>query len=222
MTEIILIRHGQASFGAEDYDRLSDLGHQQARWLGEHFAALDLRFDRLICGDLRRHRETVAGMVDGIGGGVRGGQGPEIDPRLNEMQYEQLETAFCAANDCSPPASAAEFRQMFPAILRAWARGDLSGVAEDFDEFQTRVAQSVTDHMPKSGRVVIVSSGGPISVTIGHVLGLDMTGVSEVLNMTMNSSIHRFEQRDDRLSLLQYNAIPHLDHPGRAHARTFI
>lgn len=218
MTEIILIRHGQASFGSDDYDRLSDLGRQQAQWLGQHFAQSELQIDGLVCGDLRRHRETSAGLLTGAGWGFD----PMIDARLNEMDYDRLEAAFCAENDCNPPQSFAEFRQMFPAMLRAWAVGNLAGMPEGYREFADRVSEAVDAHIPKSGRIVVISSGGPISVTIGRVLGLDMEGVSEILNMTMNSSVHRFERVDGRLSLMQFNAVPHLDHPDRAHARTFI
>lgn len=218
MTEIILIRHGQASFGSDDYDKLSDLGHQQARWLGQHFAALDLQFDALVCGDLRRHCETADSLMAGLGRSTK----PLIDPRLNELEYDRLEAAFCAENDCGAPQTFAEFRQMFPAMLRAWASGRLSGMSEDYQDFANRVGAAVDAHIPTHGRVVIVSSGGPISVTVGRVLGLDMFGVSEVLSMTMNSSVHRFERVDGRFSLLQYNAVPHLDHPDRHAARTFI
>ena len=59
MTQIILIRHGQASFGAANYDALSDLGRTQARWLGEHFAKLGVRRARVICGTLSRQIDTA-------------------------------------------------------------------------------------------------------------------------------------------------------------------
>ena len=60
MAQFYLVRHGQASFGSDNYDQLSPLGHQQARWLGEYFAERDMQFDGLITGDLVRHQETGA------------------------------------------------------------------------------------------------------------------------------------------------------------------
>ncbi|HEX5612745.1 MAG TPA: phosphoglycerate mutase family protein, partial [Burkholderiales bacterium] len=48
MAELYLVRHAQASFGTEDYDRLSELGRRQARWLGEYFAERGMRFDRVV------------------------------------------------------------------------------------------------------------------------------------------------------------------------------
>ena len=65
MGEITLVRHGQANSSAtteEDYDRLSELGHQQAEWLGEWMQGHEKPFDHVLSGTLRRHRETVAGM----------------------------------------------------------------------------------------------------------------------------------------------------------------
>jgi phosphohistidine phosphatase SixA len=65
VAELFLVRHAQASFGTDDYDRLSDLGHQQSRWLGDYFAQRGLVFDRVVTGTLRRHRETLSGLAAG-------------------------------------------------------------------------------------------------------------------------------------------------------------
>ena len=62
MAELVLVRHAQASFGADDYDKLSELGWRQSRWLGEYFAERGIAFDRVVRGSLRRHAETIAGI----------------------------------------------------------------------------------------------------------------------------------------------------------------
>ena len=83
MGEIILVRHGQANSQAtteEDYDRLSDLGHVQAKWLGEWMRAHDQRFDHVVSGTMRRHRETVRGM----------GFEADEDARLNELETKEV------------------------------------------------------------------------------------------------------------------------------------
>ncbi len=64
--KIYLVRHGQASPGATDYDKLSSLGEQQARMLGEHMAAEGLAFDAVYAGTLRRHAQTLAGIATGF------------------------------------------------------------------------------------------------------------------------------------------------------------
>ena len=63
MAQFHLIRHGQASFGAANYDKLSQLGHQQARWLGEYYRARGETFDALVTGDLVRHATFGDGVV---------------------------------------------------------------------------------------------------------------------------------------------------------------
>ncbi|MFL2791062.1 MAG: histidine phosphatase family protein [Paracoccaceae bacterium] len=66
MSEIIFVRHGQASFGEEDYDKLSQNGHRQAYLLGLKFKDLDFEFDKIICGGMVRHRENIRGITKKI------------------------------------------------------------------------------------------------------------------------------------------------------------
>ncbi|HEY0825877.1 MAG TPA: phosphoglycerate mutase family protein, partial [Ramlibacter sp.] len=66
MGTLYLVRHGQASFGADDYDQLSDLGRRQSLRLGEYFAQKGVRFDGLIAGTLRRHKQTMAAILEGM------------------------------------------------------------------------------------------------------------------------------------------------------------
>ena len=67
MSEVYFVRHGQASFGSDNYDQLSPKGHQQARMLGEYFATQQLQFDHILTGDMVRHRETAEGICAGMG-----------------------------------------------------------------------------------------------------------------------------------------------------------
>lgn len=66
MGNLYLVRHGQASFGAADYDQLSPLGHQQSVRLGAYFQQQGLLFDAVLCGTLRRHQQTWAGICEGM------------------------------------------------------------------------------------------------------------------------------------------------------------
>ena len=99
--EIILIRHGQANTGAKDeesYDKLSATGHQQSAWLGDYLRTHETEFDRVICGNLRRHQETAAGL--GLS------QSVEIDPRVNELRYFDLARKYQAQTRKPLPTSA--------------------------------------------------------------------------------------------------------------------
>ena len=86
MGQLYLVRHGQASFGADDYDQLSDLGQRQSRRLGEYFRAKGLVFDAVIMGSLKRHAQTWQGIRDGIGGTPE----PLVWPGLNEYDSEAV------------------------------------------------------------------------------------------------------------------------------------
>ena len=64
MGQVHFVRHGQASFGTDDYDRLSPLGWQQARWLGRHLSETGHRYDAVVSGGMRRHRETAQAIAE--------------------------------------------------------------------------------------------------------------------------------------------------------------
>ncbi len=222
MGELLLVRHAQASFGSADYDRLSPLGHRQAAWLGDYlagtFAAEGEGFCRIVRGRLRRHRETVAGMVRGWE------RLPEIveDPRLDEMDYDTIEAAWCRLTGNPPPKTGREFRDAFPLMLEAWAEGRLADMPESWDGFRARVDAALAEHLSPGRRTLVVTSGGPIAATLGRILDLGPHAMFEILNMTLNASLHRIAVRDGRLSLLQFNAVPHLERPERMGFRTFI
>jgi broad specificity phosphatase PhoE len=73
MGTLYLVRHGQASFGADDYDNLSPLGHQQSQRLGDYFRERGLQFEAVLMGSLKRHRQTFEGIQAGL-------QAPNLSP----------------------------------------------------------------------------------------------------------------------------------------------
>ena len=99
MAQFHLIRHGQASFGAANYDKLSQLGHQQARWLGEYYRARGETFDALVTGDLVRHVETGEGIQEGLGSSLAA----DLQPGLNEFDFQIFcyLPEYCAARHAS-------------------------------------------------------------------------------------------------------------------------
>ena len=212
MGEIILVRHGQANSAAKDeesYDRLSDLGHQQARWLGDYLTAREAPFDKVITGSLRRHRETAAGI---------GYDDPLIDPRLNEMDYFNLGQALEDVHGVPFPGPD-EFAAHVPQVMEAWHRAEIMGV-ETFASFEDRVTGVLQEAAKPGVRVLCVTSGGVIGMIIRHLLDLDPTRMAHVLLPIMNSSLHRVHVIPQGPILAGYNAVPHLDHPDRAYALT--
>ncbi len=217
MTRLVIIRHAQASFGSEDYDKLSPLGHQQADWLARYFREHGLRFDRVIRGDLRRHRETAqAVLTHGLG------PDPEIDPRLNELDYDTLEHDYRLATGEGPAADRDDFLRKFPEVFTGWAEGRLGAAHEAFDAFETRVHAAIDDAAWGTGTTLVVTSGGVIGVVMRRVLGLDARATAELLLMIHNASVHELIRENGRWRLSLFNASPHFDPSDRAHARTYI
>src|SRR5580692_8072986 len=95
MGSIYLVRHAQASFGTDDYDRLTEHGFTQARLLGAYFGLRNIRFDAVYTGTLRRHAETVQGIVEGRDAGAW--PGAERVPGLDEYNPEAIVAAFTGA-----------------------------------------------------------------------------------------------------------------------------
>jgi broad specificity phosphatase PhoE len=225
MSELYLVRHAQASFGEDDYDRLSLLGHQQARWLGEYFQFRNMQFDQVICGDMVRHRETLAGIASGMGQGTNDF---ETHPQWNEFDFEALVETYLARFPDEVPAANAPRHALFQVLrkaLHAWADDQLGDrVPESWASFEQRVQEAlslVTGAAQNHRKVLVISSGGAISMAIRHILQAPPTAMVQMNLQTRNSSFSHFffNQRDIFLS--GFNHVPHLDHPDRSDAVTY-
>lgn len=214
MGTLYLVRHGQASFGADDYDQLSELGHRQSVRLGEYFAERGLRFDALIAGTLRRHQQTLAGILEGMGhaGDHLAWEG------LNEYDSEAVITAV-HPTPLEKPTTPEMYRHHFRLLrdgLAQWMAGVVSprGMPA-YPDFVSGVTTAL-DHVRArhfGQTVLIVSSGGPISTAVGHVLGTSPEKTIELNLRIRNTSITEFAFTPKRHMLVSYNGIPHLDGP---------
>lgn len=208
-----LIRHAQASFGSDDYDRLSKLGHAQADWLGAYLAGHDLRFDALTHGALRRHRETAERLLPLA-------PPPSTDPRWDELDFEALQGAFTAATGRTVPMSRTGILDLFPDIYALWAEDGLGPDIEPFAAFEARVAAALDAARQPGRTVLVVTSGGVIGMALAQVLGLGPRSAADLMLAAFNASIHRIEHEAGRWRLAEFNATPHLEAPGRT--RTHI
>ena len=214
MGTLYLVRHGQASFGAENYDQLSDLGHQQSVRLGEYFARKDVHFDGLIAGTLRRHKQTLEGILQGMKQ-----QGEHLSwDGLNEYDSQAL-IATVHAEKLESPTSPETYRHHFRLLrdgLAQWMAGSASPLGmPSYKEFVAGVAGAL-DHVRANHygqNVLIVTSGGPIATAVAHVLGIGAQATIDLNMRIRNSSITEFAFTPKRHMLVCYNAIPHLEHP---------
>lgn len=217
----MLVRHGQASYGAADYDRLSPLGWQQSRWLGEHFAERGWKFDLVVRGTLRRHDETLRGILEGLGAGADAAAHPGLD----EYDARSLVAAHYGEADPAPQGEdrRAHFRKLRGA-LEAWAEGRLApGGHEPFDAFRARVmgALEALRAQEAAQNVLVVSSGGPIATYLSTVTGMPARMMVELNLQTRNGSFSEFVLSPKGVRLVSFNNVPHLDRPDRPGAVTF-
>ena len=212
MGTLYLVRHGQASFGTDDYDRLSPLGHQQSVRLGEYFAAKGLRFDAAITGTLRRHAETFAGICQGAGTTLDALPWPGLNEYDSEAVIRAIHPAPLPRPD-TPEAYRHHFRLLRDGLTQ-WMNGVVSPKGmPTYDAFVQGVT-SALEHVRSqhAGRnVLLVSSGGPISTAVGQVLGTSPETTIELNLRIRNSSVTEFAFTPKRHMLVTYNTLPHLD-----------
>jgi broad specificity phosphatase PhoE len=215
MGTLYLVRHGQASFGTADYDRLSPLGHQQARRLGEYlgqrFEREGVQINRVLMGSLTRHRETW----EGIAQGARWSHRAAIWPGLNEYDSEALIHAI-HPEPLPKPDTPELYRHHFRLLrdaLKVWMDGRVQPRGmPSYADFVGGV-EAALDHVRQhcSGNALIVSSGGPISTAVGRVLGTPPETTIELNLRIRNTALTEFAFTPKRHMLVTYNTLPHLD-----------
>ena len=227
MAEVIVVRHGQAAFGTDDYDRLTEVGWEQARLLGEHFADAEQRFDAVFTGTMRRHRETLAGIRDAlVQSSIVTPLATEL-PGLNEYDFHSLVGAYIALNGDLLDggkinlADSQSFYRMLRVALMAWSRNELKNIAEPWAEFERRVRGTIEGLSGVKGRVLVVTSGGPISAMLREVLALDVETMVNTNLQAKNTGVTRYFTRGMNFSLNMFNAVPHLESSGHRHLITY-
>lgn len=204
MTKLVLVRHGQASFGEEDYDKLSTLGHQQSEWLGFFLRAKGYRFDRIVQGSLRRHKETTDRILS-AGYTVQ----PDTDERLNELEYDVLERDYLMSTGAKPANNREDFLHAFPAIFEGWSEGRFGQAHFSHEAFEARIHAALDD--VKGGSTLFVTSGGVIGTIMRWAMDLDVRMAANMILMIHNASFHELHFESGHWRVSGFNATPHLD-----------
>ena len=223
MAELYLVRHGQASFGAENYDELSSSGGTQSRWLGEYYAQSGVTFDGVVTGTMRRHAQTADALLSAMGGAP-----VEIvqDADLNEYDFRALFSAL-GESGLAPgmlaDGSMKHFYKGLKQVLQLWSEDKLPGrVPETWGQFQARVERARLAIQRSGGRrVLVVSSGGPIAVFTQQVLQAPAAAAIALNMQIRNSSVSQYVFNDSAMSLVTFNTLPHLDQAERRELVTY-
>ncbi|MEO5659024.1 MAG: histidine phosphatase family protein [Polaromonas sp.] len=213
MGKLYLVRHGQASFGADDYDVLSALGQRQSLRLGEYFNASGVRFDAALTGTLNRQRQTFAGICEGLGSAL------QATPMAGLNEYDSAAViAAIYPRRLEKPDTPALYRHHFRLLkdgLAQWMAGLVSPQGmPSYNDFVAGVMQALAHvRTHYDGNVLLVSSGGPIATAVGQLLATSAETTIELNMQIRNSSVTEFVFSPKRHRLLTYNTLPHLDGP---------
>ncbi|TFV47457.1 histidine phosphatase family protein [Blastococcus sp. TF02A-35] len=210
MPLISLVRHGQASFGADDYDVLSDLGRVQAACVGEELRRRELRDPLVVSGTLLRQRDTAALLAEAAGFGAPAGP----DPRLDEYDHVELLQRYPGEAADGQPGNR-QVQQLLDGALRSWiAAGDADGWPA-FSRGALAAVRDLAAGLEKGRDAVVVSSGGVIAAVVASLLGASADAVVALNRAAVNVGVTSLLSGSSGLTLLAFNDHAHVTGPQR-------
>lgn len=229
MSSLFLVRHGQASLHADDYDNLSPLGGEQSKRLGAAFADRGLRFDAVYVGPKRRHAQTVEHLAAAAAAGGLSLPDPVEVDALTEIDAHVLGNEAMRRVEPSCPDLKQQLEKgtldgdakkairhyvgVFEALMKRWANGEFSEEVGDFEAFNRRVISGMQTIMREQGRnkcVLVVTSGGPISAMARLALGVSTEKLVELMFALNTGSVTELRYTENRLSLVRFNDAGYL------------
>jgi broad specificity phosphatase PhoE len=205
---IYLVRHGQASFGASDYDALSPCGFEQSTVVGAELLRRNVSFSQVRSGSLARQRDTAATALKVLDVAV-----PVVeDPRWNE--YDHVDIALHHAGG-APQEDSRAYQGLLDAALTAWtSAGDGGPCAETWPAFLSRCRDALSDLVASLGKgehAVVFTSGGVIATICGLLMGTPETGLLKLNRVTVNGGITKLVSGRGGVTLLSFNEHPHFE-----------
>jgi broad specificity phosphatase PhoE len=230
MSHIILVRHGQASFLEQDYDKLCANGEAQAGLLGEYWSRRGVVFAGAYSGPRVRQMETARIVAEAYRSAGLDFPDAVVMNEFDEYQAEavlreclpkllqvnaEIDELHGAYRDSEAGDRRKTFQKLFEAVISKWVAGEVAadGV-EPWHEFCLRVerglAQVVGDNA-SAASVAIFTSAGPIGAAMRRALHLSAEDALQLTWMSRNASFSGFLASRERFTLSTFNAHPHLD-----------
>ena len=218
MAAIYLIRHGQASFGSDNYDALSEKGLQQATAVGESLQQRGIEFDAAFAGTMQRHAQTAANCLHAMGSPLQ----PTALPGFNEYDHEEVfarhvpelqDKTQMAQYLAQFPNPHKTFQLEFEKAVSRWRSGDFDpDYTETWIQFRTRCVDALNQVRQAGAKnIAVFSSGGPIATVTGHTMGLNDDQIIELNWAIMNCSITCLLFNKDKISLRYFNDFAHFE-----------
>lgn len=222
MGSIYLIRHGQASLGAADYDVLSPVGIKQSELLGQFLHSLNVRFDGCYAGNMKRQIDTGRHALAQM-------QQPDTeiatDDAFNEYRSDEvMHTYLPRILETQPDARhyvenagqhRKEFQKVFSQVISHWITDDnCPKECQSWPQFVAGVREGlkrVIEAADRGQTIAIFTSGGMITAALQLITGMPPTSAFELNWQIVNTSVSRLQYRKDKLSLASFNSQAHLD-----------
>ncbi len=220
MASIYLIRHGQASFGSENYDQLSPLGLRQADLTGEFLSQIGVQFDAAYAGRLSRQQETGERVLASQAAPCALVEDVRFNEVDNDAQVKALLPGLCEQDEglaeivAKGLSSSKDYQKVIDAVFNAWVSPSCPELeTESWAHYRDNVEAAVRDIMVTVGSgktTAVFTSGGTIATAVGLVVGVAADGFYQFYEPVMNCSITRLFYSRSRVSLSNFNDVGHL------------
>ncbi len=227
MITIYAIRHGKASFGASDYDRLSSPGIRQSELLGDYLNAVGIHFDMVVTGRHRRQRETAAHVARRMPGMPT----PTVMPEFDEFDTDAIlslvsdKTGRIGFSGAAPPSLPSFKSAMETALARALATPECLAPEHRLDRFIQRAGAGISKlvgDLPEGGTIGVFTSGGTMAAFMQIALNIHIAETIRLPWQIFNTAFSTFIHDGVRLELQSFNTLPHLAQPGREDMITLL
>jgi broad specificity phosphatase PhoE len=230
MSKIILIRHGQASYGAADYDNLSEKGIEQSKALGEYFVKQKIKLDKIYVGKLKRHLQTFEAFTEAFKQNNIELPIPVFLQELNEhhgnetlrLGFEhfinQYEHAKKLADEIkeNPKQQRRNSLLIFEMFFKEYTTGRFNFEHEsvqswvDFRSQTKKGIEQIKNEIGSGETVGVFTSGGTKSSIIGDCLRVDEEQIAEFNLVMKNTSFSQLLFSKNKINILTMNETPHL------------
>jgi broad specificity phosphatase PhoE len=204
MPVLYLLRHGQASFGTEDYDNLSELGRRQAHVAGAELARRGARAPVVVSGTLRRQRDTAAIAADVLGADVAG-----TDARFDEFEAHRAVDEYLGGPGATDGLTSAQFQEHLDVVITGWVQ-EGTPFWRAFAGGAVDAVRELAASLPAGSDAVVVTSAGLTAAVVGSILGTGAEGVVALNRVSVNASITTLVAGTRGLSVVSFNDHGHL------------
>ena len=215
MPTVLLVRHGQASFGAADYDVLSELGRRQAEIVATSLAARGYRPARLFTGTLRRQQETADAFR------ALGAPDLEVEPRWDEFDPDDVLTHHSdsalrlQADGAGETLTNRGFQAALEPALAEWvAHAERSPTSQTWPQFSGAGPAALEELVTELGSgetAVVITSGGAIAAVIGVLLGAPAEVFAALNRILVNAGVTKLAIGSTGVNVVSFNDHSHLE-----------